>query len=156
MKLEAVFFMCFIEYLFQKIFLRVTGKQRSLDSFCSKIDYRTTTLLITNLSSQPKFTCSKSTWKHKNNVKTLSNVNNKDTRTTSLKLFWCPSCQVWTDFTHWYGVSIFDFDKQMPPENFVKLSLTCVFSKTCVYGFFRIIARAKISSIIHKLWKLVK
>ena len=31
---------------------------------------------------------------------------NKDTRTTSMTSFWCLYCWLWTDFTHYSGVSI--------------------------------------------------
>ena len=50
-------------------------------------------------------------WKHQKNVWNMFKVNNKDTRTTSLKSFWCLYCQLWTNFTHCSGVSIADFEK---------------------------------------------
>ena len=68
LEIRSSFFHVFYRVAVPKDFFKSYRKTTCLDSFCSKIDYRTTTLLITNLSSQPKFTCSKSTWKHKNNV----------------------------------------------------------------------------------------
>ena len=37
-------------------------------------------------------------------------VSNKDTRTTSMTLFWCLYCELWTYFTSFSSVSIFDFE----------------------------------------------
>ena len=37
-------------------------------------------------------------------------VSNKDTRTTSVTLFWCLYCEPWTYFTSFSSVSIFDFE----------------------------------------------
>ena len=38
-------------------------------------------------------------------------VNNKNTRTTSIKSFWCFSCYIWTYFTPFSNVSIVDFEQ---------------------------------------------
>lgn len=37
-------------------------------------------------------------------------VINRYARTTSLRAFWCLYCNLWTDFTPWFNVSIFDFE----------------------------------------------
>ena len=47
-------------------------------------------------------------WKHLNKLWNLFKFNNKDTRTKS---FWCLHCQLWTYFTHFSGVSNFDFEQ---------------------------------------------
>ena len=38
-------------------------------------------------------------------------VNNKTTRTKSLKSFWCLYYWLWTDFTHFAGFPIVDFEQ---------------------------------------------
>ena len=40
----------------------------------------------------------------------MSQVNNKDTRTTPMKSFWCLYCYLWRYFTPGSSVSIVDFE----------------------------------------------
>ena len=40
----------------------------------------------------------------------MSQVNNKDTRTTPMKSFWCLYCYLWRYFTPCSSVSIVDFE----------------------------------------------
>ena len=49
-------------------------------------------------------------WKHQNNVWNLFKVNNKDSRTTWTKSFWCLYCQLGIEFTHCSGVFVVDFE----------------------------------------------
>ena len=48
-------------------------------------------------------------WKHQSNVWNLIKFNNKDTRTTSVRSFWCLSCSLQIYFTHCSGVYFFFF-----------------------------------------------
>ena len=45
-----------------------------------------------------------------NNVSNLFKTNNKDTRATSLMLFWCLNCWLRTIFTQYSGFCVIDFD----------------------------------------------
>ena len=38
-------------------------------------------------------------------------VNNKDTRATPIKWFWCLYCKLWMDSAHYFDVSINDFEQ---------------------------------------------
>ena len=50
-------------------------------------------------------------WKHQEKVRNLFKVDNKYTRTTSITSFCCLYCQMWTDFKHFYGVSIAEIEQ---------------------------------------------
>ena len=57
--------------------------------------------------TRPAFACSKQQWKHQKISEICSKLTIK-TRTTSLT---CIYCQLWTDFTQCFGVSIVDFEQ---------------------------------------------
>ena len=49
-------------------------------------------------------------WKHQKNMWDLFQGNKKDLRTTSLMLFWCLYCSLWTDSTHCFAISVVEFE----------------------------------------------
>ena len=59
-------------------------------------------------------------WNHQNNVINQFKCNNKNTRTTSLTLFWCLYCWLRRDFTGCSDVCIVDF-KQVNAAWVVKI-----------------------------------
>ena len=61
--------------------------------------------------NQVPFTYSELTIETAEHVWNMFKVNYKDTRTTSLALFWCLYCSFWTDFTHCSAVSIVEFEQ---------------------------------------------
>ena len=61
------------------------------------------------MTTQPPFTCSKSTWETPKQCVNTFQSNHKGTRTMFLTAFWCLCGYFWTDFTHCSGVSIADF-----------------------------------------------
>ena len=50
-------------------------------------------------------------WKHQNDVWILFDVNNKDTRTTSLTPSCYHYCWLWTDFVHYSSVFTIEFEQ---------------------------------------------
>ena len=59
-------------------------------------------------------------WNHQNNVINQFKCSNKNTRTTSLTLFWCLYCWLQRDFTGCFDVCIVDF-KQVNAAWVVKI-----------------------------------
>ena len=90
------------EFVLQYSYLSVLWKylDKKISIFLSNLEFVTT---------QPTFTCLKSTTEAPEKGVNMLKVNNKNTRTTSLTSFWCFYCQLLTYFTHFS--SIVDFEQ---------------------------------------------
>ena len=53
-------------------------------------------------------------WKQQNNMWNIFRVNKKETRMTSMALFWRHYCKLWIDFTRYFDVSIVTLNMLMP------------------------------------------
>ena len=104
--------------------------------------------------TQSAFPCSNSTWKHQNNVWSLFKFNNKDTTTTSPSMtsVWCLYCYIWTDSTHWSGVSIADFKQVSTDWKLI------VFSKWSTAAHHPMLSKLRVKAMVQmkSSWCLYK
>ena len=59
--------------------------------------------------TQSAFTFYSHQWKQQNHIRNMFEVNNNNTKMTSITLFWCLYCKLSANFTHCSKVSIINF-----------------------------------------------
>ena len=64
---------------------------------------------------------------------------NEDTRKTSIKSFWCLYCELWANFTHYFGIS-----KVFAGQ----VDTFC--TKSCIRKFSNILFKCKIYYLLHR------